>query len=234
MAFTYWSDGLPAAPVTGGDGTGGLAFWGDGLPADLFILSVVSVELGLASEVDTAFSLTPIRTYALGLASETDTAFGITAAKSVALGLATETDTAFELRPVKVVTLGLAIETDFAFDVVPVKADIVTGIPLQRWLVRTAQFDQLGECSVEDFRISIKRGIGDNSDESHIRFRFNRDNKGFGKWIRRGLGKAGDRFSTINIGPLGTAHVWQFEVACDDDCDVELQGMEAIIKRIGH
>lgn len=107
-------------------------------------------------------------------------------------------------------------------------------IPLQRWLVRTAQFDQLGESQIEDFRISVKRGIGDNSEEPHVRFRFNRDNKGFGKWIRRGLGKTGDRFSTINIGPLGTAHVWQFEVTCDDDCDVELQAMEAIIKRIGH
>lgn len=114
----------------------------------------------------------------------------------------------------------------------PELADIV--IPVQRWLVRTAHFDQLGETAIEDFRLSIKRGIGDNSDEPHVRFRFNRDNKGFGKWIRKGLGRAGDRFSTVNIGPLGTAHVWQFEVSCDDDCDVELQGMEAIFKKIGH
>lgn len=113
----------------------------------------------------------------------------------------------------------------------PESDDIV--IPVQRWLVRTAQFDQLGPSAIEDFQISIKRGIGDNSDAPRIRFRVNRDNKGFGKWIVRSLGLAGDRYSTIRIGPLGTAHVWQFEVSCDDECDIELQGMEAIFKRIG-
>ena len=114
----------------------------------------------------------------------------------------------------------------------PEAADVV--IPLQRWLVRTAHFDQLGETQIEDLQLWIKRGIGSNASEPQIRFRVNRDNKGFGRWIRKGLGRAGDRYTTVNIGPLGTAHVWQFEVTCDDDCDIELQGMEAIFKRIGH
>jgi len=109
-----------------------------------------------------------------------------------------------------------------------------TDLPIQRWLVRSAHFDQLGESSIEDFQIAVKRGIGSNASEPFIRFRVNRDNKGFGRWIRKGLGRAGDRYTTVNIGPLGTAHVWQFEVTCDDDCDIELQGMEAIFNRIGH
>jgi len=122
---------------------------------------------------------------------------------------------------------------DAAEVIAPTQVPIPT-IPRQRYLVRTAQFDQLGESQIEDFRISVKRGIGDNSDDPHIRLRVNRDNKGFSRWIRKSLGLAGDRYSTVHIGPLGSAHVWQFEVSCDDDCDVELQGMDAIFKRIGH
>ena len=106
-------------------------------------------------------------------------------------------------------------------------------LPHQRWLLRSAHFDQIGECSVQDFRVTIKRGIGDNADEPVVKLRVNRDNRGFGKWIARGLGKAGNRYNTIYFGPLGTAHVFQFELACDDDCDVECQGMDAIIQRIG-
>lgn len=107
-------------------------------------------------------------------------------------------------------------------------------IPIQRYLVRTAMFDQAGECTIENFRISVKRGIGGNVDDPVIHFRAKRDNAKFTRVITRSLGLAGDKFSTVNIGPLGTAHVWQFECWCDDDCDVELQSMEAIIKRIGH
>ena len=106
-------------------------------------------------------------------------------------------------------------------------------LPHQRWLLRSAHFDQVGECSVLDFRVTIKRGIGSNADEPTVKLRVNRDNRGFGKWIARGLGRAGNRYNTINFGPLGTAHVFQFEIACDDDCDIEFQGMEAIIQRIG-
>ncbi len=78
------------------------------------------VELGLATETDTALSITPERTYTLGLATETDSALSATllAGDVVPLGLATETDTALS---VQMLRLGLATETDTAFPILPLQ-----------------------------------------------------------------------------------------------------------------
>ena len=97
-----------------------------------------TVNVGLASETDTAFSVNPDPqkvNVAVGLATETDTAFSVTPStglQTVAVGLATETDTAFAVTAspgTATVAVGLASETDTAFDVsVVATATIAVGL----------------------------------------------------------------------------------------------------------
>ena len=99
----------------------------------------------------------------------------------------------------------------------------------QRWLVRTAHLSEQGEVTIEDVRLRIKRGMGSNTAESKIALRANRDNKGFGRWVHRGLGKAGERDMMIYFGGFGVGSTWQFEVMCTDNVQVELVDAKALI-----
>ena len=96
------------------------------LPAHLFTDAGQSVNLGLASETDTALSITPTpgaASVAIGIATETDTALSITPStgtQSVNLGIATETDTALSITPTPgaaSVAIGQATETDAALSI---------------------------------------------------------------------------------------------------------------------
>ncbi len=64
--------------------------------------------LGLASETDSAFSVSGAKQAAAGLATETDVAQALAAAKTVIVGLASETDSAFAVSALKVAAAGLA------------------------------------------------------------------------------------------------------------------------------
>jgi len=107
-------------------------------------------------------------------------------------------------------------------------------IETQRWLIRTGHIRKLGEIAVDDLRLTIKRGVGDTDFEPKIWARANRDNKGFDKWARKGLGKKGDRFLTITFGGFGTAKDWQFEVATTDECEIELRKLEILPTQLGY
>ena len=100
--------------------------------------------------------------------------------------------------------------------------------------MRTGHIRKLGEIAVDDLRLTIKRGVGDTETEQFIWVRVNRDNKGFGKWAKRGLGKKGDRFLTIAFGGFGTAKDWQFEFATTDECEIELRKVEIMPTQLGH
>jgi len=76
-----------------------------------------SMELGLATETDTALGATASKTATLGQATETDTALGATAAKAMTMGLATETDTALAVTATKSASLDLATEVDSALGI---------------------------------------------------------------------------------------------------------------------
>ncbi len=78
--------------------------------------------LGLASETDSAFSVSGAKQAAAGLATETDVAQALAAAKTVIVGLASETDSAFAVSALKVAAAGLATETQAAFSVMGLKA----------------------------------------------------------------------------------------------------------------
>lgn len=75
----------------------------------------VSGTIGLVTETDSAFAITPLRTHAIGLSTETDTAFGMTPLRVHALGLVSETDAAFAMASAKAKAIGLTSENDTAF-----------------------------------------------------------------------------------------------------------------------
>jgi hypothetical protein len=104
----------------------------------------------------------------------------------------------------------------------------------QRFLARTGHWDEAGESAIDNFRMRIKRGIGTYETEPLIMVRANRDNKGFGRWVRKGLGKSGHREMVMEFGGFGQANTWQFEIACSDDCPIELVKAEAVISPLGH
>lgn len=89
------------------------------------------VSVGLASETDTALSVTPSKVIAqaVGQASETDSALGVTPVKAITAAIvqASETDSALGVTPVKVIqqAVGQPTETNAALSVTPVTAGIV-------------------------------------------------------------------------------------------------------------
>lgn len=121
-------------------------------------------------------------------------------------------------------------EIDTVDELPPVDAEIET----QRWLLRTGHIREWGEVAVDDLRVTIKRGVGDTDFEPKIWVRVNRDNKGFGRWAKRGLGKKGERTMTVCFGGFGTARDWQFEFATTDDCEIELRKVEIMSTPLGH
>lgn len=104
---------------------------------------------------------------------------------------------------------------------------------IQQVLLRTAHFSKQGEIRVDGARLRVKRGIGGNSDQSHISIRCNRDNRGWGRWVRKGLGRAGQTQFNIETGGFGCGYSFQFEIMITDSCPIEIFGMELNITKIG-
>jgi hypothetical protein len=104
----------------------------------------------------------------------------------------------------------------------------------QRFLVRTAHWDALGEVSIDNLRIRLKRGLGSHEGEPKIMVRCNRDNREFGRWIERGLGKQGHRSMTLEFGGFGIAQTFQFEIAVTDDCPIEIAKADVQASQVGH
>jgi len=107
---------------------------------------VTVVEIGIATETNTAFSINEVKTVVLGIAEETniaqplqgldlvtefDTAFPIVPMRTKTIGIATETNTAFSILGKKVKLIGLAEETNFAFSITPQKTfpGLPPGVP---------------------------------------------------------------------------------------------------------
>ncbi|MDK1103811.1 MAG: hypothetical protein QGD93_09385 [Actinomycetota bacterium] len=94
------------------------------------------IPIGIATETDTAFPITPYKPIiqAIGIATETDTALAITAYKPIiqAIGIASETDTAFAITLVRTVGIGIATETDTVFAITLIKPIIFSlGIAIE-------------------------------------------------------------------------------------------------------
>jgi hypothetical protein len=105
---------------------------------------------------------------------------------------------------------------------------------LARWLVRTSHIASGNAALIKQFRLQLKRGLGDsNAAPSQVRVRCSRDGKPFGSWITRTLGKAGERLQFIEFGCFGTASHFQFELSSTDDCAVQLVKAEVKTDPIG-
>jgi len=105
----------------------------------------------------------------------------------------------------------------------------------QRFLVRTAHYDNMGEVEIHNFRLRMKRGVvGSNDVIPQISVRARRDNKTWTRWKRRGLGRAGEREMYVEFGGFGCAHTWQFEVEVTDSCAVELVRAQAQMNPLGN
>jgi len=103
----------------------------------------------------------------------------------------------------------------------------------QRMFVRTGHLSEQGEIRIDNTRLRLRRGVGSNEVDPTISIRCNRDNKGFGRWVRKGLGKAGDRFMMPEFGGFGMGHTWQFEFQITDDAPIEIARMEVLVTQIG-
>lgn len=98
---------------------------------------------------------------------------------------------------------------------------------LQRVLMRTAQYSEVGTVNIDAMRVVLKRGQGSNTSESKFGMRVNRDNRGFSAWQYKSMGKAGDNQMVINYSGQGAGEVWQFEFQIDSDVPVEIRLIEA-------
>lgn len=104
----------------------------------------------------------------------------------------------------------------------------------QRWLIRTAITAGGNSYHVKNFRLRVKRGVGNNTFAPNIGVRCSRDSRPFGPWIRRSLGLAGDRHQFIEFGPFGMGETFQWEISTSDDCQVELVKAQIKTDEIGH
>lgn len=96
------------------------------------------------------------------------------------------------------------------------------GGELQRWLVRTGLLTKSNAIDMTEFRLMVERGSGSNTAAGDILVRCSRDGRPFGPWIRKTLGRAGDRFQYMNFGGFGAASSFRFEISCGDDAPMNL------------
>jgi hypothetical protein len=118
------------------DGTKAWFHWSDysDAAADAAELTVtwqaggIEKPVGLASETDTAFTITALKTQSIGLPSEADSALALAVAKTLGVGLAAESASAFALNASKARAVALAGESDTGLAVAKTKAQTV-GLP---------------------------------------------------------------------------------------------------------
>lgn len=103
--------------------------------------------------------------------------------------------------------------------------------PVERFLFRSGHINFKGKVDVriERMRMRLMRGDANNpiDREAFISVRVNKDNKGFGNWQRKSLGKPGERNMVLQFGSQGIAQTWQFEFMVTDRCAASVSDFEA-------
>jgi hypothetical protein len=100
-----------------------------------------------------------------------------------------------------------------------------------RW--RSGHLDTVGskDVRIDRLRLRIKRGFaGINDAEPHVSIRINKNNKGFGRWRRKSLGKTGERDMVVQHDGCGTAKQFQFEIEYTDKGEFELVRFDALLE----
>ncbi len=130
--YEVFKNGVSVATFTDtefSDGNPGMGFFvrsGGTTPENFCIESwaateagvAASIDVGLAEETDSAFSVGRSKSRSVGLSEETDSAIVVRPLRSYAVGLSSESDTALALGRVKQISVGLPVEADGAFGVI--------------------------------------------------------------------------------------------------------------------
>ncbi len=104
-----------------------------------------------------------------------------------------------------------------------------------RMLVRTGHVDKWNRSRIDNFRLRLRRGTTGNQDDpiARVGLRVNKDNKGFGRWKFKSLGRFGQREMVIEFGALGSAFTWQMEYMITDPVASEIVNAKALVERLG-
>jgi hypothetical protein len=108
-----------------------------------------------------------------------------------------------------------------------------TGTENQRFLWRSGHLDISGSRAsrVDGFRMRLKRGFSPAGARAPIvSIRVNKNNTGFGRKIRRDLGRMGEREMTLRFSGMGTAETWQFEIEVTDQGQIELVRADVLME----
>lgn len=91
-----------------------------------------------------------------------------------------------------------------------------------------------GQFSIEKVRLRVKRGTAavNATNPAVISLRCNKNNRGFGRYVRRDLGKAGKGNMVINYGNLGVAENFQLEIEVTDNSAVEISGLDIYVENM--
>ena len=84
--------------------------------------------------------------------------------------------------------------------------------------------------SIEKMRLFCKRGdelLGDSP--AAISVKVNKNNRGFGRWLRRNLGEVGKSNAPLDFGNMGVATSFQIEIEVTDPAQVEIAGLQLYI-----
>jgi hypothetical protein len=94
-------------------------------------------------------------------------------------------------------------------------------VDVQRSLWRSGLIRAKG--NLNKLVMHIERGFAERGDDSPvISLRVNKDNRGWGKWVRKPLGKTGQRHIILNYPSFGHAETWQFEIEMTDKGKMEI------------
>lgn len=105
-----------------------------------------------------------------------------------------------------------------------------TPLPMR---VRTGHYMD-GQIRIDDMLLKVKRGVGPmNGLPPKFRFRCQRDNRTYTRWIERTLGDAAKTDMEAYLGAMGTAASWQFDMEVSGNCDVQVRSLEMKSVRVG-
>jgi hypothetical protein len=103
----------------------------------------------------------------------------------------------------------------------------------QRMFWRSAAIDIFGRARIDDLRTRLLRGdLRARDQDAVIQLRVRRDNREWGKWQTKALGRRGDRLPYIYWGAQGEGHTHQFEYRVLSNAPVEVVALEARITRV--
>ncbi len=106
----------------------------------------------------------------------------------------------------------------------------------QRFLWRSGHIERSGKYGMRlnSLMVRVKRGqaaVGEAA--AVLSVRYNKDNRGFGRWVRRSLGETGRNDFVVRFPAGGIGRTWQFEIEVSDDAQVEIVDMEMEVDDLG-